>query len=172
MVGRLIFYVSLKLLFKPRCWVLILIIVIIVQPYFIDLKLIDCQVFVVLYIGLISGYILYHLRQTVFTVLFLYLLLQVNCFGRLKFGLCWLLILFMKVLKKIALHWFYSCKFKFIQPDYAVPRLPEIYRKPLSWGHLAITDEMLVPKGVHYRGVPLYIGSSIQEPWFDSWQLN
>ena len=42
------------------------------------------------------------------------------------------------------------------QPDYAVPRLPEIYRKPLSWGHLAITDEMLVPKGVRYRGVPLY----------------
>ena len=42
------------------------------------------------------------------------------------------------------------------QPDYTAPRLPEIYRKPLSWGHLAITDEMLVPKGVHYRGVPLY----------------
>ena len=42
------------------------------------------------------------------------------------------------------------------QPDYTVPRLPEIYRKPPSWGHLAITDEMLVIKGVHYRGVPLY----------------
>ena len=37
-----------------------------------------------------------------------------------------------------------------------LPRLPKIDRKPLSWGHLAITDKMLVPKGVHYRGVPLY----------------
>ena len=37
-----------------------------------------------------------------------------------------------------------------------IPRLPEIYRKPLSCGHLAITDKMLVPKGVRYRGVPLY----------------
>ena len=42
------------------------------------------------------------------------------------------------------------------QLDYAVPHLPEIYRKPLSWGHLAITDKMLVPEGVRYRGVPLY----------------
>ena len=40
---------------------------------------------------------------------------------------------------------------------FSVPRLPEIYRKPLSWGHLAITDETLVPKGVRYRGIPLYI---------------
>ena len=43
------------------------------------------------------------------------------------------------------------------QPDYAVPRLPEIYRKPLSWGHLARVDKMLVPKGVRYREVPLYV---------------
>ena len=42
------------------------------------------------------------------------------------------------------------------QPDYAVARLPEMYRKPLSWGHLAIADKMLVPNGVRYRGVPLY----------------
>ena len=29
--------------------------------------------------------------------------------------------------------------------------------KALSWGHLAITDKMLVPEGVRYRGVPLYL---------------
>ena len=69
--------VSLKLLFKPRCWVFIPIIAVTVKLYFVDFKLIDYQFFVVLYIGLISGYVLYHLRQTVFTVLFLYLLLQV-----------------------------------------------------------------------------------------------
>ena len=39
------------------------------------------------------------------------------------------------------------------QPDYPVPRLLEIYRKPLSWGHLAIRDKMLVPSGVRYAGV-------------------
>ena len=77
LVGRLIFCMSLNLLFKPRCWVLILMIAVVVKLYFIDFKLIDYQFFVVSYIGLISGYILYHLRQTVFTVLFLYLLLQV-----------------------------------------------------------------------------------------------
>ena len=74
-VGRLIFCVSLKLLFKPRCWVLI--IAVMMKLYFTDFELIDYQFFVVLYIGLISGYILYHLRQIVFTVLFLYLLLKV-----------------------------------------------------------------------------------------------
>ena len=42
------------------------------------------------------------------------------------------------------------------QLDYAVPHLLEIYRKSLSWGHLAIRNKMLVPNGVHYRGVPLY----------------
>ena len=77
LVGRLIFCVSLKLLFKPRCWVLIPMIAVMVKLYFIDFKLIDYQFFVVSYIGLISGYILYHLRQTVLTVLSLYLLLKV-----------------------------------------------------------------------------------------------
>ena len=38
------------------------------------------------------------------------------------------------------------------QPDYAVPRLPEIYQKPLSWGHLTITDETLVPKSAIIEG--------------------
>ena len=42
------------------------------------------------------------------------------------------------------------------QPDYAVPHLPEIYQKPLSQGHLAITDKMLGPNGVRHRGVSLY----------------
>ena len=73
-VGRLIFCMSLNLLFKPRYWVLILITAVVVRLYF---KLIDYQFFVVLYIGLISGYILYHSRQRVFTVLSLYLLLQI-----------------------------------------------------------------------------------------------
>ena len=77
LVGRLIFCVSLKLLFKPRCWVLIPMIAVMVKLYSIDFKLIDYQFFVVSYIGLISGYILYHLRQTVLTVLSLYLLLKV-----------------------------------------------------------------------------------------------
>ena len=76
-VGRLIFCVSLKLLFKPWGWVLIIIIAVVVKLYFIDFKLIDYQFFAFLYIGSISGYILYHLRQIVFTVLVLYLLLQV-----------------------------------------------------------------------------------------------
>ena len=76
-VGRLIFCVTLKLLSKPWGWVLITIIAVVVQLYFINFKLIDYQLFVVLYIGLISGYILYHLHRTVFTVLSLYLLLQV-----------------------------------------------------------------------------------------------
>ena len=40
-------------------------------------------------------------------------------------------------------------------PDHAVPCLPEIYQKPLSWRHLAITEKMLVPKGIRYGGVPL-----------------
>ena len=46
------------------------------------------------------------------------------------------------------------------QPDYAVPRLPEIYRKPLivSLGHFAITDKML---GVRYRGGRLYYSRSL-----------
>ena len=62
-VGRLIFCVSLKLLLKPRWWVLI--IAVMVHLYFIDFKLIDYQLFVVLYIGLISGYILFfvYVRQ-------------------------------------------------------------------------------------------------------------
>ena len=38
-----------------------------------------------------------------------------------------------------------------------VPRQPEIYWKPLSLGHLAITDKILVPNGVRYRGVSLYV---------------
>ena len=76
-VGRLIFCVLLKVLFKPRCWIFITIIAVMVQLHFIDFELIYYKLFVVLYIGLISGYILYHLRQTVFTVLFLYLLLKV-----------------------------------------------------------------------------------------------
>ena len=42
------------------------------------------------------------------------------------------------------------------QPDYTLLCLLEIYRKPLSSGHLAITDKMLGPNGVRYRGVPLY----------------
>ena len=49
------------------------------------------------------------------------------------------------------------------QPDYAVPRLLEIYRKPLSWGHLAIRDKILVPNGVHYRGVPLYLFKDLKK---------
>ena len=76
-VGRLIFCTSLKLLSKPRCWVLILMIAVVVKLCFINFKLIDYQFFVVLYIGLISGYIHYHLRQTIFTVLSLYLLFKV-----------------------------------------------------------------------------------------------
>ena len=31
-----------------------------------------------------------------------------------------------------------------------IPRLPEMYRKPLSWGHLSIRAKMLVPNGVRY----------------------
>ena len=31
-----------------------------------------------------------------------------------------------------------------------IPCLPEIYRKPLSWGHLAITDKILAPNGVRH----------------------
>ena len=31
-----------------------------------------------------------------------------------------------------------------------------MYQKPLSYGHLAIRDKMLVPNGVRYRGVPLH----------------
>ena len=42
------------------------------------------------------------------------------------------------------------------QPDYAVPCLPEIYRKPLSSGHLAIMDKMLGPKWC-----PLQRGSTV-----------
>ena len=71
-VGRLIFVVSLKLLSKPWGWYIIIAVVVIGKNH----RLIDYQFFV-LYIGLISGYILFRLRQTVFTVLFLYLLLQV-----------------------------------------------------------------------------------------------
>ena len=29
-------------------------------------------------------------------------------------------------------------------------------------GHLAIADKMLVPNGVHYRGVPLYIRGKVE----------
>ena len=76
-VGRLIFCVSLKLLSKPWGRALIIIIAVVVKLYFIDFKLIDYQFFAFLYIGLISGYIIFRLCQTVFTVLFLYLLLKV-----------------------------------------------------------------------------------------------
>ena len=38
------------------------------------------------------------------------------------------------------------------QPEYAY----HAYRKPLSYGHPAIMDKMLVPNGVRYREVPLY----------------
>ena len=37
-----------------------------------------------------------------------------------------------------------------------VPRLLEVYWKPLSLGRLAKRDKMLVPNGAGYRGVPLY----------------
>ena len=39
-----------------------------------------------------------------------------------------------------------------VEPLYTTPI---IYQKPLSWGNLTITDKMLVPKGVHYRRVPI-----------------
>ena len=55
-VGRLIFFVSLKLLSKPWGWVLI--IAVMVQLYF---KLIDYQLFAFLYILLILGYVLFDL---------------------------------------------------------------------------------------------------------------
>ena len=58
-VGRLIFCVSLKLLSKPWGWVLI--IAVVVQLYFTDIKLIDYQLFAFLYFVLISGYVLFDL---------------------------------------------------------------------------------------------------------------
>ena len=60
-VGRLIFCVTLKLLSKPWGWVLITIIAVVVQLYFTDFKLIDYQLFALLYIVLISGYVLFDL---------------------------------------------------------------------------------------------------------------
>ena len=58
-VGRLIFRVSLKLLPKPWVWVLIL--AVMMELYFTDFKLIDYQLFTVLYILSILGYILFDL---------------------------------------------------------------------------------------------------------------
>ena len=58
-VGRLIFCVSLKLLFKPRCWALI--IAVMIQLYFTDFKTIDHQLFAFLYILFTLGYILFDL---------------------------------------------------------------------------------------------------------------
>ena len=60
-VGRLIFCVTLKLLSKPRCWVLITIIAVVVQLYFTDFKLIDYQFFAIVYVVLLLGYILFDL---------------------------------------------------------------------------------------------------------------
>ena len=57
-VGRLIFCVSLKLLSKPWGWVLI--IAVMMKLYFIDFKLIDYQLFAVLYILFILGYVLFY----------------------------------------------------------------------------------------------------------------
>ena len=57
-VGRLIFCVSLKLLSKPWGWVLIIAIMV---KLYIDYKLIDYQLFALLYIGLIFGYVLFDL---------------------------------------------------------------------------------------------------------------
>ena len=34
--------------------------------------------------------------------------------------------------------------------------IPEIYWNSLGLGHLSIADKILVPNGVHYRGVPLH----------------
>ena len=58
-MGRFVFYVSHKLLYKPWSWVLI--IAMLVQLYFTDLTLIDYQVFAFLYILLILGYLLFDL---------------------------------------------------------------------------------------------------------------
>ena len=57
-VGRLIFCVSLKLLSKPWGWVLITIIAVLVQLYFIHLTFFD---YAFIYIFLILGYVLFHL---------------------------------------------------------------------------------------------------------------
>ena len=48
-----------------------------------------------------------------------------------------------------------------------IPRLPEIYQKPLRSGHLIIMDKILGPKGVRYRGVPLYTRSNSEWPLTD-----
>ena len=41
--------------------------------------------------------------------------------------------------------------------SYAIPCRLQIYQKPLSWGHIALKDKMLVPNGGCYREVLLYI---------------
>ena len=58
-VGKLSFFVSLKLLTKPWGWALI--IAVVVQLYFTDFKLIDYQLFAFLYVVLILGYVLFRL---------------------------------------------------------------------------------------------------------------
>ena len=57
-VGRLIFCVSLKRLFKPQCWVLITIIAVMVKLYFIHLTFFH---YAFIYTILILGYVLFHL---------------------------------------------------------------------------------------------------------------
>ena len=73
-VGRLIFFVSLKLLFKPWGWVLI--VAVMIQLYFIDFIRIAYQLFAVLYIVFILGYVLFCVYFYVLRII-LYLLLQV-----------------------------------------------------------------------------------------------
>ena len=58
MLGRLIFFVSLKLLPKPWSWVLITIIAVVVKLYFIHLTFFH---YVFIYIFLILGYVLFRL---------------------------------------------------------------------------------------------------------------
>ena len=83
-VGRLIFCLSLKLLFKSWDWVIIIVVAVIV--ILIDFKLIDYQLFAFMYILLISGYVIFDLG------LFpLWYYLGICCskfYGRLKFNAC------------------------------------------------------------------------------------
>ena len=95
-VGRLIFCVSLKLLFKPRCWVLITIIAVMVQLYFTHLTFFD---YAFMYIFLILGYVLFRL------VLFPLWYCLVICCSKFYDKLCYCVgyEFFMEVLK-IGLH--------------------------------------------------------------------